>query len=211
VQVCSIIEISTDSDTAVDIGIREAEHYSCPMVGRFALDISRSNGAIAGYSAKGKTCAEFCITMLWMSEMDLGFYRHTGTKLVQALLVRFEPYADRKTLDHFHIVPGRVLGWQHTGAVTSRSWHVLNVSIEVCVESIHMNPHTLTVVHPLKLGLFEVRCHPEVIRLHDHHELLAGPNTRADLSAALGNDPIHRGDDMRVAKVQTLLIQLGRE
>src|ERR1700728_4100098 len=88
----------------------------------------------------GRAAVEFgSLSAIVLFQVNLGFDRHAGSKLVEVFLIGVEPDAHREALDDFYIVPRGVLSRKYAGAGASDGRHTLHLAIKGIVQSIHVD------------------------------------------------------------------------
>ena len=75
------------------------------------------------------------------------------------------------------------------------------------MQRVHMHAYMLARTHAGQLRLLEVGGDPQIIGLHDHEQLLAFGDARANLSAALGDHPGDRSGNAAVTKIEAALFE----
>ena len=79
------------------------------------------------------------------------------------ILAGIEVDADRNSLHYFHIVSGRVFGWQKAEARSARSTDCLNLAPVFLAEGVDSEPDPLPWAHAAELRFFEIRGDPDIV------------------------------------------------
>ena len=118
--------------------------------------------------------------------------------------------ANRNSLDHLHVVSGRVLGGKQrkfrSGGATDLGYFA---GVLLTVPSVHRQLHLLPWVHLGNLRLFEVCCDPEALQRHNRKQILTGCEVCAGHNVLLIHNAVGRRDNPRVRKIEHRLVNFG--
>src|SRR6184192_1419410 len=127
---------------------------------------------------------------------DLRFNRHSRTEIVRFRLSGIKGDLHRDTLHHLDIVTGRVLWRKQAGDRATCAGNTLQMTFVFLAGGVHVNGHRLVDAHLPQLGFLEVGGHPYVIKVDDPHQFLPGLHVLAYLNRSVGNNSIHRRNDL---------------
>ena len=129
--------------------------------------------------------------------------------MVLILLRLGEVDAHRHALHHLDVVPGRILRRKQAQHRSCGATDLCHDAIVVATVHIYVNLHLLIGPHQVKLGLLEVRRHPQILQGDQRDQVLPHADVLAHFDVLGGDDSVHRRDDLGVAQVELCLIQLG--
>src|SRR6266851_7146797 len=108
------------------------------------------------------------------------------------ILAAVELDSHRQALHHLYVVASRVLGGQEAEAIAARARQVPDIAIVVAAEGVDVDGDLLATMHPRELRLFEIRGHPDLVRLSHEHQRLSGFDSRAPLRRSSAGDAVAR-------------------
>ena len=114
-----------------------------------------------------------------------------------------KPNPHREPLYNLDVVAGRVLWRQKTVELAGRAGHALDITIVIASRSVGVNRDRLPAMHPAQLCFAEIRGDPDVVERNHGEQLLTGLHPLTHLDSLVTHNPGRRGDDMRVAQVES--------